>query len=72
MIRSFINIEKFFIVSKVQLDSILLSLGLQLNDGEKFISYILINIFAYFVIIVLYKIIKMLLNMLFRRVNIFG
>lgn len=46
-----INITKFFIVKKSDLDLILNNLNLTLNDSEYYMNLILSNIFAYLVIL---------------------
>lgn len=61
-----INIELFFIISMDQFNAILLSNNITLNESY-FMTYILVNIFAYFVLYVLCYFITKLFSFLIRK-----
>ncbi len=62
-----IEIEKFFIVSTTQFDSILSDMNINLSnlDSNYFITYIVLNLFAYLVIYLIIKLLLYTLNKFF-------
>ncbi len=64
-----INIELFFIISTRQFNEIISMLGINLNmnDTNYMTSYIMINIFAYFIIFIMLFIINKLYRIFFRN-----